>query len=191
MTERRSRRAISSRISADGADGRLARRPRELGRLVRGTTVVEHDDVACVQVGEHPAGGLLGRDVPVAGHSGEPHLPAGEVAHRRAHPLVRAEERRAPAVDRAPGDLGEQADVRRISSAMVASSICWRSACVQVWFPTSWPASTQPAHDAAPLVGRDRLADREERPTAAVALERLRDRLGPRAGPSSKVSATT
>ena len=36
------------------------------------------------------------------------------------------------------------------------------------------------ADDAAPLVGRDRLADREERATAAVALERLGDRLGPR-----------
>ena len=41
----------------------------------------------------------------------------------------------------------------------------------------------QPADDAAPLVGRDLLADREERPTAVVALERVRDRLGPRGRP--------
>ena len=44
-------------------------------------------------------------------------------------------------------------------------------------------AVEQPAHDAAPLVGRDRLADREERPAAAVALERLRDRLRPGSRP--------
>ena len=40
----------------------------------------------------------------------------------------------------------------------------------------------EPADDAAPLVGVDRFADREERPAAAVALDVLGDRLGPRRG---------
>ena len=49
--------------------------------------------------------------------------------------------------------------------------------------PDLMACGEEPADDAAPRVGVDLLADREERPVAAVALEPLGDRLRPRRGP--------
>ena len=91
----------------DGVDGGLASRPRELGWLCAGrpswrTTMSPGSRSASTRRGR-----LLGGELPVAGHRREPHLVPGEVADRGAHPVVAAEERRAPEATGRHADLGE------------------------------------------------------------------------------------
>ena len=112
----------------------------------------------------------------------KPHLVPGDVADRGAHALVAPEERSAPVVDGPARDLGEQRGraTHLVRDRLVVGLL---EVGVRPRVVSHLVARVEePADDAAPIAGVDLCADREERPTAAVALEPLGDRLRPRRG---------
>ena len=182
VTERRPRFVISARISPTAVTVALARRPRALGRLVRRAAVVEDDDVAGLEAGQDAPRGFLGRLLPVVAHRGEPDLRPAEVTDRPAHALVAAQERGTPVARRKADHVLEHlaGEKQLLADLVVGERLqigVGLRVVAEVVAPLGEPAQRTPARRVV-----DRLADREERAAAVMALERVGDRVGPLGG---------
>ncbi len=144
---------------------------------------MEDDDVARLELVEHPARGLLGRQAPVARHLRVPDLVARQVADGGTHTLVAAQERGAPVARRPAERFRDDLDG---AGRLVSDLVVRQRLEVEMSDGVGADVVTcagDPPHDLCATGRRDGVAEDEERSAAAKPLQLLGDRHRPRCRP--------